>query len=140
MPLKRAVLVQGCFVLEIKRLTEITVLLVDKWTSSYEEQSGSKCCQEMRWWREKYWGLQELPCLLNKLSMMFAHKRLCCFRIHLSLPCLNQYICFKETTYMFNIYAENSFWNCFGKQHTGTASQYKQFLSKQSMTTVTGCF
>ena len=78
-------------------------LLVDKWTSLYEEQSGSERCQEMPWWREKYWGLQELPRLLNKRSMMLLQSRLCCFH-YLSLPCL--YICCKEKigwTYMGGI-------------------------------------
>ena len=91
-------------------------LLVDKWTSLYEEQSGSECCQEMRWWREKYWCLQELPCSLNKHSMRLLQSHLCCFHIQLSLPCL--YICCKGTTLGLICMQRipSKFSNCFWKQ------------------------
>ena len=87
-------------------------------------------------WREKYWGLQELPCLLNKHSMMLLLSRLCC----LSLPCL--YICCKEKigwTYMGGIRSSLSTELLRRKATEGRNWRiFKQFPSKQILLTI--CF
>ena len=119
--LKRKVIYSGWDISQLKDRwlpdIEITVLLVDKWASLYEEQSGSERCQEMPWWREKYWGLQELRSLLNEHSMMLLESHLSCFHVQLSLPCL--YTCCKGTI-LGSICMERipaHFSNCFWKQY-----------------------